>query len=215
MYSIERHDDVYVLDFGEGDHTYDDDTLAALNARLDEIDVTSPCALVTTATGKIWHSGLNLEAVMAMGERTLEFVHQVERLFARLLRLPIPTVAAIQGHCFAAGAMFALAHDVRLMRSDRGYFCLPEVDLRLPFTDGMAALIGAKLPQPALHRAAVLGERFTPEDAQRAGIVDATHPLDELLPAAIDRAAALASKADANLATIRDSFYGPAIAALE
>ena len=215
MYSIERNGDVYVLDLGEGDHRFNEDTVAALNDRLDEIETASPCALVVTATGKVWHNGLDLEAVMAMGDGALAFVDRVEALFGRFMRLPLPTVAAIQGHCFAAGAMLALAFDVRIMRSDRGFFCLPEVDLRLPFGDGMSALIRAKLPQPALHRAAVLGERFGGPDAASAGIVAAAVPLDDVRSVALERACELAPKADANLAVLRDNLYGPAIAALE
>ena len=51
---------------------------------------------------------------------------RVHRLFARVLAFPRITVAAINGHAFAGGGMLALAHDFRVMRSDRGYFCLPE-----------------------------------------------------------------------------------------
>jgi enoyl-CoA hydratase/carnithine racemase len=37
--------------------------------------------------------------------------------------------------------MLALAHDIRIMRDDRGFLCLPEVDLHMPFTPGMNAII--------------------------------------------------------------------------
>lgn len=37
--------------------------------------------------------------------------------------------------------MFAFAHDFRIMRSDRGYLCLPEIDLGMPLTPGMTAVI--------------------------------------------------------------------------
>ena len=69
------------------------------------------------------------------------YVSVVQHLLARVLALPVPTVAAIQGHAFAAGAMLTLSHDARVMRADRGFWCLPEVDIHIPFTPGMSALI--------------------------------------------------------------------------
>lgn len=48
-----------------------------------------------------------------------------------MLTLPMPTVAAVTGHAFGGGALLAMAHDWRVMRGDRGYFCFPEVDIRL------------------------------------------------------------------------------------
>lgn len=72
------------------------------------------------------------------------------------MAFPVPTVAAINGHAYAAGRswhggtmnlifllgmMLALGHDIRIMREDRGYLCLPEVDIHLPFSPGMAAAI--------------------------------------------------------------------------
>jgi Delta3-Delta2-enoyl-CoA isomerase len=72
--------------------------------------------------GEIWSNGLDLEWLGQNQDRVQVFVDQVHELLASLLAAPLPTVAAIQGHCFAAGAMLALAHDWRVMRADRGYF---------------------------------------------------------------------------------------------
>ena len=47
----------------------------------------------------------------------------------------------LSGHVYAGGAMMAMAHDFRIMRSDRGWFCLPEVKLGMPFSLGMMALL--------------------------------------------------------------------------
>ena len=38
------------------------------------------------------------------------------------------------GHAFAGGALLSLAHDYRVMRTGRGWFCMPEIKLKLRFT---------------------------------------------------------------------------------
>lgn len=110
-----------------------------------------PRALVTSATGKFWSIGLDLDWVGANPEEFATYATSVHELFAQTLELPVPTVAAVQGHCFAAGAMLALSHDFRVMRADRGYFCLPEVDINIPFTAGMSDLIKARLQPQVAH----------------------------------------------------------------
>lgn len=214
MISLEHRGDVFLLDLGDGDNRFNDESIDGINTALDEVERSDvPAALVTRASGKIWSNGLDLD-YMATLDDVMPFVADVQRIMARILELPLPTIAAIQGHAFAGGAMLALAHDVRVMRSDRGYLCLPEVDLGMPFGTGFAALIGAKLPQPALHRMAVLGERFAADVAHRMGVVDHTADLDEVLPCAIGVAESLAPKAKPVMTTIRADYYGDAIAAL-
>jgi len=214
MITLERRGDVHLLDLGNGDNRFDADTIEGINAALDEVELAeSPTALVTMATGKIWSNGLDLD-YMATLHDFVPFVADVQKIMARLLELPQPTVAAIQGHAFAGGAMLALSHDVRVMRRDRGYLCLPEIDLGMPFGAGFSALIGAKLSQPALHRMAVLGERLPAELAQQLGVVDHVAALDDVLPRAIGIAESLAAKAKPVMATIRSDYYGDAIAAL-
>lgn len=216
MPELSRTDDVFVLHLGDGDIRFTPAFLDETATALDAVEAaTGPAALVTTAAGKIWHNGLDLEYMATLGERFLDYIADVQELLARFLTLPVPTVAAVQGHAFAGGAMLALTHDVRVMRADRGFLCLPEIDLGMPFSDGMAALIAAKLEQPALHRMAVLGERIGGVDAVALGAVDdAVDGEAEVVARAMERAASLAPKAKPTIATLRRNFYGVAIDAL-
>jgi enoyl-CoA hydratase/carnithine racemase len=139
----------------------------------------------------------------------------VHRLFARVLAFPRITVAAVNGHAFAGGFMLALAHDLRVMRADRGFLCLPEVDLRLPLQPGMTALIQAKLRRQAAHEAIVTGRRFGAADALARGLVDEVAEEAAVLPRAIALAAELAAKDPATLAGLKRGLHGEALRLLE
>ena len=208
MPQLDRDGEVFVLDLGDGENRFNPDWVGAVAAALDEVAAAEgPAALVTRATGKFWSNGLDLEWMGGHAEESGPFVDDVHALFARALSLPVPTVAACQGHVFAAGAMLALAHDVRVMRADRGYFCLPEVDIRIPFTPGMGALIQAKLAQPAQHEAMTTGRRYGGQEAQAAGIVDVAVAEEQVLGTALERARVLAGKASPALGAIKEGMY--------
>lgn len=215
MIDLRREGDVHVLRFDDGENRFGMDFLDEVSRALDEMTATDgPRALVTTGTGKFYSGGLDLDWIMRNVDQRDPYLERVHGLFARILTLPMPTVAAINGHAFAAGGMLALAHDHRVMRADRGYFCLPEVDLGLPFTPGMSALIQAKLPQPTVHEAMVTGRRYGGEEAAAAGITHWAVPETEVVPAAVKTAASLAAKDGATIAKIRTGMYTPVIEAL-
>jgi Delta3-Delta2-enoyl-CoA isomerase len=131
-----------------------------------------------------------------------------------VLSLPLITVAALQGHTFAAGAMLSLAQDFRVMRADRGYWCLPEADISIPFTPGMSALIQARLAPQVAHEAMTSSRRYGGHDALAAAIVDRAVGEDEVRQAAVEIARAQVGKAGPVLATIKSRMYAPALDAL-
>ncbi len=210
--SVERRGTVTVVRMDNDENRLHPRLLDALDAVLDDIaSVDGPAALVLTGTGKFFSNGLDLEYMSSNpsdAERTLGRVHA---LFGRVLGLEVPTVAAINGHAFAAGAMLALAFDQAVMREDRGYFCLPEADLGLPFTPGMNALITARLSPPVAHQAMVTARRYGGPDALAAGIVSQVAPDNHVLEQAVSRAEALAGKPREALAAIKRGLYGPAL----
>jgi enoyl-CoA hydratase/carnithine racemase len=213
MPTLKHEGDVYVLDLGDGENRFHPDWLAAMNTALDEVE-RAPAPLVTTASSRIYSNGLDLDWLGQHGDQLQSYVAEVQGLLARVLAFPAPTVAAIPGHVFAAGAMLALAHDFRVMRADRGFFCLPEVDINIPFTPGMAALIQGKLTPAAAHEAMTTGRRFGGTDAAAAGLVDAAVPEEDVLPKALERARALTGKNPQTLTAIKTQMYTGPLAAL-
>src|SRR5215470_556992 len=127
-----------------GENRFNRPFLDALSKALDDVEKSSGAAALVTvgAEEKFYSNGLDLDWIMGRGQAEGErFVRDFLAFLGRVLAFPVPTVAAMNGHAFAGGGMLALAHDYRVMRADRGFFCLPEVDINLPFAPGMSALI--------------------------------------------------------------------------
>ncbi|HEY1529556.1 MAG TPA: enoyl-CoA hydratase-related protein [Galbitalea sp.] len=213
--TLEQRGSVFVLNLGETENRFNFDSIAHLTSLLDQVDASPGSkALVTTADGKFFSNGLDLDWMMAEKIDLAALVSVVQELFARMLEAPYPTVAAIQGHCYAAGAMLALSHDVRFMREDRGFLCFPEVDIRMAFTAGMNSLLTSKLSQPTTHQAMVLGRRFTAPEALAAGILDATASEADLLGHAVAYAETLVGKDAATIQAIKRQLYATTLTQL-
>lgn len=180
-----------VLHLRDGENRFNAASMAEWHRTLDELAaVEGPLALVTTGAGKFYSNGLDLDWMTAHPDEATSMLADVHRLFGRILGFSAITVAAVNGHAFAGGAMLAVAHDFMVMREDRGYWCLPEVDLGLPLTPAMHALVTAKLPRVAAHEAMVTGRRYTGTDARSAGFAHRVAPEGALL----DEAVALATE---------------------
>ena len=215
MPSLDRDGDVFVLDLGDTENRFHPEWLKAVQEHLTTVEAADgPRALVTTARGKFFSNGLDLDWLAAHREQFIDYLIDVHALLGRTLAMPVATVAAVQGHAFAGGGMLALAHDFRVMRADRGFFCLPEVDIDIPFSRGMAALIQGRLSHRTAHEAMTTGRRYGGTDALAAGIVDAVAHEDDVLSSAVEMASALVGKAGATLSAIKERMYSDALAAL-
>jgi enoyl-CoA hydratase/carnithine racemase len=213
MIDLSKPDGIYVLNLGNDENRFTPDWLTSVNAALDEV-TGAPAPLVTIGEGKFYSNGLDLDWMMANTARAASYVADVQDLLARVLTLPVPTLAAVSGHAFGAGAMIAMAHDWRIMRADRGYLCFPEVDIRIPFTPGMAALVQAKLTPQAAIAAMTTGHRYPGPEALAAALVDGVATEAELLGEAIARIEPLAGKDAGTLAAIKTTMFAGAVEAL-
>lgn len=210
--AVEQRGAVMVVRMGHEENRLHPRLLDDLSAVLDEIEAPEgPAALVLTGTGKFFSNGLDLDYMSSNPSDAEGTLGRVHALFGRVLGLEVPTVAAVNGHVFAAGAMLMLAFDEAVMREDRGFFCLPEADLGLPFTPGMNALITARLSPPVAHQAMVTAQRYGGPDALAAGIVSELAPEGEVLERATRRAEGLAGKPRQAIAAIKRGLYGPVL----
>jgi len=217
MIELEREGAVFVLTMTAGENRWNTSFVRALDAALDEVVASEgPAALVTrSADGKFFSNGLDLDWVMAPddhpegGDRTV-FGHEFMSLMGRIITLAVPTVAVVNGHCFGAGFMSALCHDVRLARSDRGYMCANELAIGMTVPLPEVALFKHKIPAPHFHETVILAKRWTGPAAVAAGFVEEALDLDQLLDRAMERAAELAPLAAnrENMAWQKEALYG-------
>ncbi|BBX28611.1 MULTISPECIES: enoyl-CoA hydratase-related protein [Mycolicibacterium] len=213
--TLDYDGDIAILNLGDDENRFSPEFLDTVDAHLDTVLAKGAQGLVTTADSKFYSNGLDLDWLGAHSDQGDWYVGRVQGLFARVLTFPLPTAAAVVGHAFGAGAMLAIAHDFRVMRDDRGFFCFPEVDIRIPFTPGMAALIQAKLTPQAAVASMTTGRRFGGVDAQAYGIVDATTGEGAVTSAATNLLRPLAGKDSGTLGAIKQGMFGTAVQALQ
>ena len=215
MIELDRDGSVFVLRMRGGENRFSLDWLDEVNAALDRVQATAgPVALVTTGEGKFYSNGMDLDWLATAPDRAGEYLRAIYRLLGRVLSFPVITVAAVNGHAFGAGALLATAHDFAVMRSDRGFWCMPEADLGLPLTPQYLSVLTAKLATAAVHEAVLTGRRYGGPDAVAAGLVHEAQPQEQVLPRAVELAASLAGKDRRTLATHKRLLYGAAIDAL-
>ena len=181
-----------VVTWADGENRVNLDSLGELNATLDEFEAMGgPLAVVLTGEGKFFSNGLDLAR---FGHEPGEFgdtLHALLRTIGRLVVFPAYTVAAINGHVFAAGALLSCAFDHRVMREDRGYWCMNEAEIGIALDETLSSILFNRLPRATAVAAMLTAHRYTGPEAQAAGIVEVVAPANEVLPRAIEVAAAM------------------------
>lgn len=122
-----------------------------LNKFLDNIlDQKQIRAVVVQAKGRYFCNGLDLVLIKNYPDYTKTLQKDFEKLLARILIFPLPTIAILNGHCCAAGAMFALSFDFRVSVFERNtkyssMFFIPALDIGLVYSRAMVELIKSKV----------------------------------------------------------------------
>lgn len=217
--NLQLIDDIHILTLTNadngGDNRFTTDVIYEYFAALDIVErYQGNTALVLTCEHeKTFCTGINLDWLTQQNDAgRQQFFVAFETLLCRLALLNAPTVACINGNAYAGGAILASAADYRLMRSDRGRFCFPEVNINIPFNP-VSHDIAQLLPnKQTLKDMMLMGTAYTGEECAELQIVDSIHPASELQDQAITLATTLASKDRNTYSTIRN-LMRPAIQA--
>lgn len=191
---------IFIFTFCNGQNQFNPDSIKAIHEALDTVktqvrqiakqnSAVKRAALVTIGEGKFYSTGLMLSHPFVQKNLPDFLSKHYLPLMGRFLVFPIVTVAALNGHGFAGGMVMAVAHDFRVMRSDRGYLCMNEIELPSPVPAGMAAVIRAKTPSPNTVRDIFLNaKRYSAKESLELGLVDMIASEEACLGEAIEMA---------------------------
>lgn len=236
---IERTDDgeVAVLRLAHGPvNALDAELCDAIAAQFRALVADPARAVVLTGTGRAFSAGADLRRVVGpavpggsppgsaegvdppevlWGEPYIRrFVPALDGLFRSVFELGKPVVAAVNGHAIAGGCVLAACADVTLMSGGR--IGVPELAVGVPFPRVALEVLRYAVGDAGTRRL-VLGTQTYPADEARAlGLVDEVLPADDLLPAALERARAMASLVPADtFAFSKAQLRGEALARMD
>jgi len=170
--------------------TLNDELTSALDqlSEMDEIRV-----VVLTGAGKIFCAGADLKGraenikgpgdLVAHSRRTRECFHAIRECAK-------PVICAVNGAALGSGLAMAASSDI-LLCSDKASLGLPEVDVGLL---GGCRHAMRLFSHSLLRRMMLTGYRVAGPELYRLGIVEACTSPEELMPAALELAATIASK---------------------
>jgi enoyl-CoA hydratase/carnithine racemase len=190
---------VYVLTLinGTNANTITEDVVCEYNDVLDELEASEENAalILTSDDPKFWCNGVNLDWIVKQPHDYFpKFVQLLDELFLRFALLPMPTVGCLTGHTYAGGAVLATTLDFRIMRKDKGFFCFPEVDIKIPFSPIMYEILRLLPDCYALNELLLTGRRVGGTEALLMKIVSAVYPQETLFKKAMEMAISLAQK---------------------
>ena len=213
MISVECHDTVAVVRLAR-------DVTNALNLRFVQTlsqtlehlkNALDTRSLVLASTNdKFFSIGFDIPHLFELSEDEFRVYYQAyNRVCLDLYTLPKPTVAAITGHAIAGACILALCCDYRLIAEGRKLMGLNEVKLGVPVPFPgdriLFHLVGTRHAREIME----MGEFYPSEELLQMGVVDQVLSLEQVVPTAIEKAAALGALPQEPFAMIKRNRVGP------
>jgi enoyl-CoA hydratase/carnithine racemase len=181
-------------------------TKAELLACLEEIaaDQGVRCLILHGAGGRAFSVGADIKEFPDMVARQGVRDHAIQEhtLYNRIDYFPIPTIAAIEGHCLGGGLELALACDLRVA-SESSRLGLPEVKLGVfpggGGTERLPRLIGESRARELIYT----GEAVDAREAWRLGLINRLAPAGQALAMAQELGRAIAERPGITLRTVK------------
>ncbi|HSB77311.1 MAG TPA: enoyl-CoA hydratase-related protein [Candidatus Methylomirabilis sp.] len=162
------------------------------------------CLVLFGAGGRAFSVGSDIKEFPEVTARRLgrqRAIHE-HAVYNRVDFLPIPTIAAIEGHCLGGGLELALACDLRVA-SETSHLGLPEVKLGVfpagGGTERLPRLIGESRARELIYT----GEPVDAREAWRIGLVNRVAPAGQALAVAQELGRTIAARSGVTLRTVK------------
>ena len=153
------------------------------------------CVVLTGAGDRAFCAGADLKERKDMTDEAWVQQHLIyERMARAILACPIPIIAAVNGAAFGGGCEIALACDF-IYAAETARFALTEVTLGIMPGAGGTQNLPRAVGERRAKEIILTGKPFTAAEAHQWGLVNRVLPTAELVPAALETAAAIARNA--------------------
>ena len=159
------------------------DVIAAFHAALDRAEADGAIVIITGTPG-MFSGGYDLKVMTSGPENAIALVAAGSGLARRMLAHPFPIIVACTGHAVAKGSFILLSADYRVGVDGPFRIGLNEVQIGMTMHHVGIELARDRLRRSYFNRSVINAEMFDPQEAVKAGFLDAVVAPEELMPAA-------------------------------
>ena len=165
------------------------------------------CAILTGAGEKIFCAGGDLKERNGMTKQQWVAQHELfERAYWTLVEVPVPIIAAINGHAYAGGLETALACDF-LYTTSTARFALTEVSIGIMPGGGGTQNLPRAVGERRAKEIILTAKPFSAQQAAEWGLVNRVCEPAELMPAVLETARAIAGNAPLSVRQAKKSIH--------
>lgn len=195
MFNIEYQDAIAIIKLDQGaTNPLSQEFSIGLGQTLQEIaaDPNVRSLVLASAGDKFFSIGFDIPHLFELSRQVFrDFYRSANQMFLDLYTLPKPTIAALTGHAIAGGCILALCCDYRLIAAGRKLMGLNEIKLGVPVPYLADVILQSLVGVRHSRQIVETGEFYESEELFQIGMVDHIHPLEDVLPKAIEKAQAL------------------------
>jgi enoyl-CoA hydratase len=214
MLHITKHNGIATMRFDRGKaHALDLDLCRALIHALASAEQDSEVkAVILTGTGSVFSAGVDLVRYLAGGDEYVDaFVQRFVETLRSLFAIPMPVVAAVNGHAIAGGCVLAAACDYRIMGQGPGTIGVPALKVGLPFPLVAIEILRFATSEAHLQELIYRGKMYGVSEAYEHGLVDEVAKSETLLGRATEVALQLAAEPSARFRITKRQLRAPTL----